>query len=219
MSGAEVPPGQVQGDHVTERVVTFVFLEAGLHRLEAFKLLGRETILTLVVERDDSLLSELAEIDENLMRNDLTPLQSGEHLVRRNEVLEKLKQRAKPEHGALLRDTPSATVAGGPKTTTRGIAGDMGVSERTAQNYSRIVRGLSPETKEAVRGTDLESSTTELLELARSCRPHLSHAGLDGGSSITLTIVCTPPERRFYKERLGAMTFFLAGVTLVNVTV
>jgi len=58
-------------------------LIAGKHRLEAARRLGWEsiecTLLTL-----DPLNSELAEIDENLRRNELTILEQSQHLTRRD---------------------------------------------------------------------------------------------------------------------------------------
>ena len=59
---------------------------AGLHRLEAAKLLGWESIEAQEFE-GDAVAAELAEIDENLMRNDLTVLEQGEHLARRQDLV------------------------------------------------------------------------------------------------------------------------------------
>ena len=72
-------------------------LIAGLHRLEACKLLGWSTIPAIIqdyhaIHAADvaELYAELAEIDENLIRNDLTELQQGLQHARRKAVYEKL---------------------------------------------------------------------------------------------------------------------------------
>jgi len=69
-------------------------LLAGLHRLEAAKLLGWETIKAEVIS-GSQLEDELIEIDENLIRNDLTVLEQAELLQRRNEILKELGLRVK----------------------------------------------------------------------------------------------------------------------------
>ena len=77
-------------------------LIAGLHRLEACKLLGWSTIPAIIqdyhaIHAADvaELYAELAEIDENLIRNDLTELQQGLQHARRKAVYEKLHPEAK----------------------------------------------------------------------------------------------------------------------------
>ena len=81
-------------------------LIAGLHRLEACKLLGWSTIPAIIqdyhaIHAADvaELYAELAEIDENLIRNDLTELQQGLQHARRKAIYEKLHPEAK--RGAL----------------------------------------------------------------------------------------------------------------------
>jgi hypothetical protein len=68
-------------------------LVAGLHRLEAKKRLGIATIECIVLEHDDDLRAELAEIDENLIRNDLSPAQHAILTGHRVEVLRELAER------------------------------------------------------------------------------------------------------------------------------
>ena len=69
-----------RGDYGTYRLI------AGLHRLEAAKSIGWQSIQATEFEGDEVAV-ELAEIDENLMRNDLTVLEQGEHLARRQELV------------------------------------------------------------------------------------------------------------------------------------
>ena len=64
-------------------------LIAGLHRLEAAKLLGWPEIACMVCELDE-LHAELAEIDENYIRADLTSLETSQLLLRRKEIYETL---------------------------------------------------------------------------------------------------------------------------------
>ena len=61
----------------------------GYHRLEACKQLGWTEILAVVVDGDD-WHAELAEISENLIRNELTLLERAEHLARMRAVYEQL---------------------------------------------------------------------------------------------------------------------------------
>lgn len=69
-----------RGNYGTYRLI------AGLHRLEAAKSIGWQSIQATEFEGDEVAV-ELAEIDENLMRNDLTVLERGEHLARRQELV------------------------------------------------------------------------------------------------------------------------------------
>lgn len=64
-------------------------LIAGLHRLEAVKLLGR-TEVECTVSSLEGLQAELAELDENFVRNDLYAIEYGEMLLRRKEIYEAL---------------------------------------------------------------------------------------------------------------------------------
>jgi ParB family chromosome partitioning protein len=63
-------------------------LIAGLHRLTACKHLGWQEIEVNVVDYDSEILSELAEIDENLIRNELTQFDKSIQTSRRKEIYE-----------------------------------------------------------------------------------------------------------------------------------
>ena len=64
-------------------------LIAGLHRLEAAKLLGWTEIECAVCGLE-GLQAELAEIDENVVRTSLSTIEYGELLERRKEIYESL---------------------------------------------------------------------------------------------------------------------------------
>lgn len=63
-------------------------LIAGLHRITACKLLGWKEIEVNVVDYKSEILSELAEIDENLIRNELTQFDKSIQTSRRKEIYE-----------------------------------------------------------------------------------------------------------------------------------
>ncbi|MBI5545842.1 MAG: ParB N-terminal domain-containing protein [Deltaproteobacteria bacterium] len=64
-------------------------LVSGLHRFAACTALGWTEIPACVLDLD-ALHLELAELDENLIRNELTALERGEQLARREEIYETL---------------------------------------------------------------------------------------------------------------------------------
>jgi ParB/RepB/Spo0J family partition protein len=76
-------------------------LVAGLHRFEAAKKLKWKKIRCTVFDDMDADQAELAEIDENLIRADLTPAEEAAHIGKRKELNEKLHPETK--HGAVGR--------------------------------------------------------------------------------------------------------------------
>ncbi len=135
-------------------------LLAGLHRLEAAKLLGWETIKAEVIS-GSQLEDELIEIDENLIRNDLTVLEQAELLQRRNEILKEMGLRR--SHGRY----PTNSLSDRGLKTTEDIAKEVGLANSTLLRRIQIAQNLVPEVKEKIRNTPIADSTTQLLELAK----------------------------------------------------
>ncbi len=142
-------------------------LVAGLRRLEACKALGWEEISVNVVELSDLDL-ELAEIDENLVRLELTALQRAEQLARSKWIYEMMypgapKGRGRPtkqgEHFSLLIDKQNPAF-------TESYARDMRVTQRTVQQDVRIAEGIPLKLRDALRDTDMEDSREDLRALA-----------------------------------------------------
>ena len=71
-------------------------LIAGLHRLEAAKLLGW-TEIECTASSLEGLLAELAEVDENVVRKGLSAMEYSDLLLRRKEIYEMLHPEIK--HG------------------------------------------------------------------------------------------------------------------------
>src|SRR5690625_2189948 len=68
-------------------------LVAGAHRLAAIRRLGWETVDAFIIDDLDDLKTQLIEIDENLCRHELTATQQAEHLQRRKEIWEAMRER------------------------------------------------------------------------------------------------------------------------------
>jgi len=144
-------------------------LVAGWHRLEACRLLGWEAIPSKRVDLDD-LHRELAEIDENLVRYELSTLDRAEQLQRRMEIYEALHPETK--HGG---DRRSDSKVRNPPLETPAFAEDTaaktGRSARVIREEVQIANDLDEGTKRIVRGTTVADRKSELLELAREEEP------------------------------------------------
>ena len=144
-------------------------LVAGLLRIEAYKLLGRTEIEATVVSLSE-LDAELAQIDENLIRNELTVLERAEQLKRRKEIYEAKYpesragvKRAIGMHKVLGHNVGDIVSP----TFTEDTASKIGVSPRSVRRDVQIAEDLAEEVKEAIRDTDLADNKTELIRLAR----------------------------------------------------
>ncbi|MCL2306288.1 MAG: MT-A70 family methyltransferase [Planctomycetaceae bacterium] len=166
-------------------------LIAGLHRLEACKHLGFGEIECVVLDCDE-LRTELAEIDENLIRNELDPISVGELAIRRDEILDALGLRAKS--GTNVKNMRTGAESA-PVRTTQDIASEVGMSKRTLQENKQLARDLAPEAKEAVRKAG--ASKTDALKLARKDREEqevIAKKLLDG-KAATVTEAIREVER------------------------
>ncbi len=132
-------------------------LITGAHRLEAAKLLGW-TEIQATVSQLDGLRAELAEIDENLMRNELHYIDRGNALKRRDELLTEEGLRA-----TVGRPVNSADSA--PLITTSDIADEMGVSKRALYVEKQIASNILPEVQETIKEVDLPKR--DALKIAR----------------------------------------------------
>jgi SAM-dependent methyltransferase len=130
----------------------------GYHRLEACKQLGWTEIPAVVVDGDD-LRAELAEISENLIRNELTLLERAEHLARLKAVYEQLHPNAR---GVGRPAKNGATVA----PFSEWAVAQTGLAQRTVQHYVQLAESIAPEVRDAIRRTPIAHDGRELRQLA-----------------------------------------------------
>ena len=142
-------------------------LIAGLHRLEAAKMLGWPEI-ECTVSSLDGLQAELAEIDENIVRSGLSALEYGEALLRRKEVYEALHPETR--HGGDRKSGEIKTTKcrfDNVKSFAQDTAEKLGVVPRTVERQIQTAKNLTPEAKGIIRGTDTKLSKKAAMKLSR----------------------------------------------------
>jgi len=134
-------------------------LIAGNHRLEAAKKLGWQEIQSQVLDADE-LMQELQEIDENLVRNNLCYISTGEHIAKRERILMALGKRAqRGDNRYSLEDKEEVF-------STDALAEKIGVSNRVYR-LRRQVSNLTPIVRNALRGTTHANNLVDLVLLSR----------------------------------------------------
>lgn len=138
----------------------------GRHRLEAFVYLGR-THIPAIIHKLDKLKAELAEIDENIYRHNLSAVQEAKALARRKVLYEAIHPETKP-----------VTERGGPgrgKKTTEKIstvsfaddtASRTGKTSRTVRSAVELGNKISDAAAVQLHGTKLADNKSELKKLA-----------------------------------------------------
>lgn len=142
------------------------FLIAGLHRLEAVKRLGW-TEVDCTVSSLEGLSAELAEIDENIVRSDMSTLEYGEILLRRKEIYETLHPETKRgmRNGQTSKSDKMSFLE--TKSFAQDTAEKLGVVPRTVERQIQTAKNLTQEAKEIIKNADKKISKKEALKLSR----------------------------------------------------
>ncbi|WP_421360014.1 MT-A70 family methyltransferase [Agrobacterium rosae] len=154
----------------------FVDLSAGEHRLEAVRRLGRETV-PCVHYQGDALDRELWEIDENLIRSDLTPADRALFVFRRKEIY--LLKHPETAHGG---DRPSRQLGDLPardaKRFTSATAEATGQSERSIQRDAERGEKVCERALRMISATPLNTGAT--LDRLKRLEPEQQIAWIEG---------------------------------------
>lgn len=131
-------------------------LVAGHHRLEALRSLGNVMVECNVIA-GDGYAHELAEIDENLVRSNLSSAEEAMHIDRRKIVYEKMHPETK--HGAVGNGRKKSRQNGNSTSAprfTEATARATGKSERNIDRAAQRGAALGAPTLNAIVGTSLD---------------------------------------------------------------
>lgn len=167
--GAELPPIVVRRPEVGEEFEGEVALVVGGHRLAAHRLAGRLTIRA-EVRSLTRLQARLVEIEENLIRHELTALDRAVFLAEHKRVYEELhpttQHGAAPKSRKKREELKSQGLRLNSERFTKAAAERCGLSERTVQAALALVEALTPEVILVLRGTEWARNASELQRLA-----------------------------------------------------
>ena len=182
-------------------------LVAGAHRLEAAKLLQWETISCIEVTYESASQLMLIEIDENLVRGDLSQADRGAHTGKRKKLTETLglalNHGGAPGagRGKAPKDAKSASLGGFVKET----AAKTGKSQRTvAQDAARAE--YIPRLEEVI-GTSLDQGVE--LDALMKLKPEQQNALIDkavAGEKVSAKPEAKRIARAAKEEALGEAT-------------
>jgi hypothetical protein len=124
---------------------------AGLHRVAAFRELGRDTIAAIIQDVDD-LTAQLVLIDENLCRHDLSPAERAMAVTRRKEVY--LQLHPETAHGGDRKSAGSSRRTGATRKAIGSrrrrlllpgsVSGPSSATRRAARSLARTYSVRSP---------------------------------------------------------------------------
>lgn len=147
-------------------------LIAGLHRIEAVKLL-EWTEIECTISSLEGLKAELAEIDENVIRSDISAVDFGDLLLRRKEIYETLHPEVKATYngGGFKWNQHMDQVTGNLTVTTKSFVQDtaakLGVTPRTVERQIQTARNMTQEAKDILRDTGKRFGKQTALKLSR----------------------------------------------------
>lgn len=139
-------------------------LIAGGHRVAALQAAGRE-IASATVMKATEAEAQLLEIDENLIRRELTPLDRATFLARRKAVYETLHPETK--HGGDRRSDQSAELCGLIPAFSEATAEKLGFSRRTIETAVQLHGLIVEDVRKTISSTWLAGSGAQLMSLGK----------------------------------------------------
>ncbi len=143
-------------------------LVAGLHRLEACKSIGWKKIPAVALPKG-KLRNRLAELDENLIREELSTLERAEQLAERKRIYVALHPETRR---GVAGGRARGSSRGGRKRTTdkmsfaRSASVRLRVSTRTVERLVAIADALPDDVRRDLKGTPAASRQVELQRIA-----------------------------------------------------
>ena len=176
-------------------------LIAGLHRLEAVKLLGW-TEIECTISDADGLQAELAEIDENFVRAGLSHRELGDLLLRRKELYEAIhpETRQGQRNGQTAKNDKLTVLAA--KPFSEDTADKLGISKRTVERLVQTAANLTPEAKKTIRNAGDKITKGDALKISRLPPDQQAEA------AAVLTIAPPTPKKQGMMDSEAALREF-----------
>ena len=176
-------------------------LIAGLHRLEAAKLLGW-TEIECTVSDADGLQAELAEIDENFVRAGLSHRELGDLLLRRKELYEAIhpETRQGQRNGQTAKNDKLTVLAA--KPFSEDTADKLGISKRTVERLVQTAANLTPEAKKTIRDAGDKITKGDALKISQLPPDQQAEA------AAVLTIAAPSPKKQGMMDGEAALREF-----------
>jgi N6-adenosine-specific RNA methylase IME4 len=199
--------GQIQPIVVRPDGASGFILIAGNHRLEGARKIGWEHIRAEVREGLDADAAELIEIDENLIRADLTPAEEAAHHARRKELYLKLHPETKKGgapgagRGRGKKKQPLEEGQNGPYT--KEAAETTGKSQRSVKRA--VARGEKITKVAALAGTSLDKGDEldAMTRLSEEEQRKLADRA-KAGEKVSARTRVKQVARQVREEKLGA---------------
>lgn len=186
-------------------------LVSGLHRLEAFRILERETIPAILSTAANDDEAKLAEVMENLGRNELIALDRCHHLYDLKQVWERMYPHTKhggdPATKAEMAKRQSLPLGADGQEIfgfSRATAEKIGLSERAIRMDVKIWSGLVPTVRRQLIGTDTATKQTELKALSE----------LTAQKQMKVLDLILSDDHPAIKNVAGALEHLETGITL-----
>ncbi|GBR09398.1 ParB/RepB/Spo0J family partition protein [Gluconobacter frateurii] len=139
-------------------------LIAGGHRYAALEKAGKEVAIASVVKATETE-AQLLEIDENLIRRELTPLDRATFLARRKAVYEELHPETK--QGGDRKSDQNAELCGLIPAFSEATAEKLGLSRRTIETAVQLHGLIVDDVRKTISGTWLAASGAQLMALGK----------------------------------------------------
>jgi ParB family chromosome partitioning protein len=147
---------------IVREVDTDFILVAGLHRLEAFHHLERDTIPAFILPASTTKMeARMAEIAENLHRAELTVQERSDQVT---EWINLAKEKRAAEKRVLVQVAPKPQ-GGRPEGGIREAERELGIEHTEAVRAVKIA-SIIPDAKEAARNAGIDDNQSKLLKVA-----------------------------------------------------
>ncbi len=176
-------------------------LISGYHRLLAFQKLNQDKI-PCIVRDTDKRMSDLIELDENIMVNTLSAIEFGNHILHREKLMGELN--------LLYKRGDNRYTSDGIKLTIDDLSKSIGISRRQYEMRKKIASNLHPKAKKLLSETEFANDVVNLVKLSKESddiQIKVSKLLKSGKTSGWNTAIYTAKLENYYLETSPKLDF------------